>query len=109
MIKIFKDLHNTRSIDESEMVQNSELPKYNNLNTETNTHFDTISANDQNINDDNKDTDIQNSNETIIDEFETVQDNSNCSPNNDGTNTSSNKESADDTLNDIEQAKEDTK
>ena len=101
---------NTRSNDLSGMVRDSELPKNNNLNTETNTHFDTISANDQNINDNNKegDTDIQNSNETLIDEYETAQDNNNLSPNNDGRNTSSNKEIADDGLNDIEQAKEDT-
>ena len=31
---------NTKSIDESGMVQESELPKNNNLNTETNTHLD---------------------------------------------------------------------
>ena len=80
------------------MVQDSELPKNNNLNTETNTHFDTISVNDQKIND----TDIQNNNETLIDEYETLQDNSNLSPNNDSTNTSPSKESADDTLNNIE-------
>ena len=69
---------NTRSIDVPIMVQDSELPKNNNLNTEINTHCDdkenkntlpedsnktdTITANDQNINDNNKDTDIQNSN-----------------------------------------------
>ena len=70
------------------MVQSNELPKNNNLNTETNTNLDgkendnilpgdsnktyTITANDQNINVNNKDTDIQNSNETFIDEYETV-------------------------------------
>ena len=81
------------------MVQDSELPKNNNLNTETNTNFDTISAtNDQNTNDNNKN--IQNSNETLIDEYETAQDNNNLFPNNDG--------SVDDNLNDKEKAQEDT-
>ena len=54
-------------------VQDSELPKDTNLNTEINTQFDdkvnenilpeadTITANNQNINDNNKDKDIQNS------------------------------------------------
>ena len=42
-----------------------------------------ITANDQNINDNNKDTDIQNSNEALIDESEMVQDSSNPDPNND--------------------------
>ena len=58
---------NTRSIDESRMIQDSKLPENNNLNTE-------------------RKTSIQNSNETVIDEYETVQDNSNLSPNNDGAN-----------------------
>ena len=109
------------------MVQDTEFPKNTNLNTETNTHFDnkenehiqpedsnktdTITANDQNINDYNKDTDIQNNNEILIDEYETVQDSSNFDPNNDITNTSSthnNEESADDGLNNKDKAKEDT-
>ena len=54
-------------------VQDSELPKDTNLNTEINTQFDdkvnenilpeadTITSNNQNINDNNKDKDIQNS------------------------------------------------
>ena len=79
---------NSRSIDKSGMVQDSELPKINNLNTETNTNLDgkengniqpedsnktdAITVNDQNINANNKDTDIQHSNETLIDEYETV-------------------------------------
>ena len=110
------------------MVQDTELPENANLNIETNTHFDnkenelippedinktdTITSNDQNINDNKKDTDIQNSNEILIDEYETVQDSSNPDPNNDITNTSSthnNEESADDGLNDTDEANKDTK
>ena len=56
-------------------------------------------------------TDIQNSNETLIDENETVQDSSNLDPINDSTNTSSihnNKEIAEDCLDDTDEAKEDT-
>ena len=87
------------------MVQDSELPEKINLNIETNTYFDdkenktdANTANDQNINDNNKDTDIQNSNEILIDEYQTVQDSRNHDPNNDSANTSSthnNKESED--------------
>ena len=109
------------------MVQDSELPKYHNLSTETNTNLDgkendnilqadsnktdTITANDQNINANNEDTYIKNSNETQIDEYETVQDSSHPNPINDSINTSfthNNKESADNGLSDSDEAKEDT-
>ena len=75
MIQTFKDLHKI-AIQDQQMnleVQDSELPKDTNLNTEINTQFDdkvnenilpeadTITANNQNINDNNKDKDIQNS------------------------------------------------
>ena len=109
------------------MVQDSELPKNDNLNTKTNTNLDgkknenklpedsnktdMITANDRNINDNNKDTYIQNSNETSIDEYETVQDSTNPDPNNDSTNTSTThdvKESSANGLNDTDEAKEDS-
>ena len=58
-----------------------------------------ITANDQNTHANNKDKDIQNSNETLIDQYETVQDRSNLNSINDSTNIPSarnNKESVED-------------
>ena len=43
-----------------------------NILPEDSNKTDTITANDQNINANNKDTDIQNSNERLIDEYETI-------------------------------------
>ena len=55
-----------------------------------------ITSNDENINNNIKDTDIQNSNEILTDNYETVQGSSNPDPINDSTNitsTHNNKES----------------